>query len=72
MKCPGGKLLTNSNVVSLFQACFRIGHYQTDRGKGMSGAAATGHASPYSGSLTCTACSLSVLPSETLQRLAWL
>ncbi|KAK9841755.1 hypothetical protein WJX81_000904 [Elliptochloris bilobata] len=36
MKCPGGKLLTNDNVVSLFQACFRIGHYQTDRGKGMS------------------------------------
>ena len=50
MKCPGGKLLTNSNVVSLFQACFRIGHYQTDRGKGMSGAAATRHPLPYIGS----------------------
>jgi hypothetical protein len=39
MKCPGGRLLTNANVVSLFQACFRIGHYQTERGKGVSGAA---------------------------------
>ncbi len=39
MKCPGGRLLTNGNVVSLFQACFRIGHYQTERGKGVSGAA---------------------------------
>eukprot|EP00884_Botryococcus_braunii_P022699 jgi/Botrbrau1/9112/Bobra.0305s0016.2 len=36
MRCPGGKLLTNDNVINIFQACFRIGHYQTERSKDMS------------------------------------
>lgn len=26
IKCPGGWLLTNDNVINIFQACFRIGH----------------------------------------------
>lgn len=26
VKCPGGSLLTNDNVINIFQACFRIGH----------------------------------------------
>jgi len=39
MRCPGRDLLTNDNIISIFQACFRIGHYQTERSKDMSGAA---------------------------------
>ena len=38
MACPGGRLLSHENVLSIFQACFRIGHYQTERAKDMSGA----------------------------------
>ena len=38
MRCPGRDLLTNDNIISIFQACFRIGHYQTERSKDMSGA----------------------------------
>ena len=30
-------MLTHENVLSIFQACFRIGHYQTERSKDMSG-----------------------------------
>ena len=26
VKCPGGCLLTNDNVINIFQASFRIGH----------------------------------------------
>ena len=37
VRCPGGELLTHENVLSIFQACFRIGHYQTERSKDMSG-----------------------------------
>ena len=37
VRCPMGNLLTNSNVIDIFQACFRIGHYQTEKSKGMSG-----------------------------------
>ena len=37
MRCPGRDLLTNDNIISIFQACFRIGHYQTERSKDMSG-----------------------------------
>ena len=37
MKCPGGDLLSHENILSIFQACFRIGHYQTERSKDMSG-----------------------------------
>ena len=35
---PGRRLLSHENVLSMFQACFRIGHYQTERSKDMSGA----------------------------------
>lgn len=38
VKCPGGQLLSHKNILSIFQACFRIGHYQTERSKDMSGA----------------------------------
>jgi hypothetical protein len=38
VKCPGGRLLSHENILSIFQACFRIGHYQTERSKDMSGA----------------------------------
>lgn len=37
MRCPGVNLLTNDNIISIFQACFRIGHYPTERSKDMSG-----------------------------------
>ena len=37
MKCPGMELLTNDNIINMFQACFRIGHYQTERNKDQSG-----------------------------------
>ena len=37
VKCPGGELLSHENILSIFQACFRIGHYQTERSKDMSG-----------------------------------
>lgn len=37
VQCPMGELLTNGNVIEIFQACFRIGHYQTERSKGMTG-----------------------------------
>ncbi|EIE18029.1 Sec7-domain-containing protein, partial [Coccomyxa subellipsoidea C-169] len=33
VKCPGGQLLSHDNILSIFQACFRIGHYQTERSK---------------------------------------
>ena len=40
IKCPGSHLLTNQNLIDIFQACFRIGHYQGDSNssKGMQGA----------------------------------
>ena len=44
MRCPGVNLLTNDNIISIFQACFRIGHYPTERSKDMSGNA---HATTY-------------------------
>ena len=37
IKCPGSQLLTNQNLIDIFQACFRIGHYQGDSSKGMQG-----------------------------------
>lgn len=37
VRCPMGELLTNGNVIDIFQACFRIGHYQTEKSKGMTG-----------------------------------
>ncbi|KAK9918480.1 hypothetical protein WJX75_004379 [Coccomyxa subellipsoidea] len=36
VRCPGGRLLSHENILSIFQACFRIGHYQTERSKDMS------------------------------------
>ena len=30
-------MLTHENVLSILLACFRIGHYQMERGKKMSG-----------------------------------
>ena len=41
VRCPMGELLTNGGVIDIFQACFRIGHYQTERSKGMTGAYTT-------------------------------
>ena len=43
VRCPGGELLTHENVLSIFQACFRIGHYQTERSKDMSGTSCLPH-----------------------------
>ena len=34
-----GELLTNGNVIDIFHACFRIGHYQPERSKGTTGGA---------------------------------
>lgn len=34
---PLGKMLTNDNVINVFQACYRIGHYQTEKGRDTSG-----------------------------------
>lgn len=42
VRCSMGELLTNGSVIDIFQACFRIGHYQTEKSKGMTGA----HAPP--------------------------
>ena len=39
VRCPLGELLTNGNVIDIFHACFRIGHYQPERSKGTTGGA---------------------------------
>ena len=39
VRCSLGKLLTNGNVIDIFHACFRIGHYQPERSKGTTGGA---------------------------------
>lgn len=52
MRCPGGDYLTNDNVIDIFHACFRIGHYQTERSKDMSGALSDNDA-PLQRSLLC-------------------
>ncbi|EFN55517.1 hypothetical protein CHLNCDRAFT_133932 [Chlorella variabilis] len=31
--CPAGALLTNDNLINIFQACYRIGHFQTEKGR---------------------------------------
>ncbi|PSC74405.1 ARF guanine-nucleotide exchange factor GNOM isoform B [Micractinium conductrix] len=31
--CPAGGLLTNDNLINIFQACYRIGHFQTEKGR---------------------------------------
>ncbi len=35
--CPGGAALSNDNLISIFQACYRIGHFQTEKGRDTSG-----------------------------------
>jgi hypothetical protein len=35
--CPSGALLTNDNLINIFQACYRIGHFQTEKGRDTSG-----------------------------------
>ena len=37
--CPSGTLLTNDNLINIFQACYRIGHFQTEKGRDTSGRA---------------------------------
>lgn len=37
VRCAAGCHLSNRNVILIFEACFRIGHYQTERSKDMSG-----------------------------------
>lgn len=32
-----GHLLTDDNLINIFQACYRIGHYQTEKGRDTSG-----------------------------------
>ena len=39
VRCSLGELLTNGNVIDIFHACFRIGHYQPERSKGTTGGA---------------------------------
>ncbi|KAK9828895.1 hypothetical protein WJX72_002652 [[Myrmecia] bisecta] len=36
IRCPGAQLMSDSNVINVFQACYRIGHFNTDRTKDMS------------------------------------
>mmetsp|Transcript_17390 Transcript_17390/g.52068 ORF Transcript_17390/g.52068 Transcript_17390/m.52068 type:complete len:1953 (-) Transcript_17390:228-6086(-) len=36
VRCAAGCHLSNRNVILIFEACFRIGHYQTERSKDMS------------------------------------
>ncbi|PRW57821.1 ARF guanine-nucleotide exchange factor GNOM-like [Chlorella sorokiniana] len=31
--CPAGAVLTNDNLITIFQACYRIGHFQTEKGR---------------------------------------
>lgn len=33
VKCPQGFFLTHDNLIDIFQACYRIGHIRTDRGR---------------------------------------
>lgn len=33
MRSPQGRLLTHDNLINIFQACYRIGHYQTEKGR---------------------------------------
>ena len=42
VRSPWGRLLSHDNLLNIFQACYRIGHYQTEKGRDTSGAAAGG------------------------------
>jgi hypothetical protein len=44
VKSQWGRLLTDDNLINIFQACYRIGHYQTEKGRDTSGAAWLGSA----------------------------
>ena len=33
VKCPQGKMLSHSNLIDIFQACYRIGHMKTEKGR---------------------------------------
>jgi brefeldin A-resistance guanine nucleotide exchange factor 1 len=35
--CPAGPLLSDDSLIGLFQACYQVGHYQTEKGKDTSG-----------------------------------
>lgn len=37
VKSEQGRLLTDDNLINIFQACYRIGHYQTEKGRDTSG-----------------------------------
>ena len=37
VKCPGGKLLTDMNLIDIFQACFKIGHFTGNAQKEITG-----------------------------------
>ena len=58
VRCSLGELLTNGNVIDIFHACFRIGHYQPERSKGTTG-----------GAVPSTCASASMLPAATC---AWI
>ncbi len=38
VKSQWGRLLTDDNLINIFRACYRIGHYQTEKGRDVSGA----------------------------------
>ena len=33
VNCPQGKMLSHSNLIDIFQACYRIGHMKTEKGR---------------------------------------
>ena len=33
VRCSHGRLLTHDNLINVFQACYRIGHYRTEKGR---------------------------------------
>ena len=33
VRSPQGRLLTHDNIINVFQACYRIGHFQTEKGR---------------------------------------
>lgn len=37
VKCPGGKSLTDMNLIDIFQACFKIGHFTGNAQKEITG-----------------------------------
>ena len=37
VKCPGGLLLTDMNLIDIFQACFKIGHFTGNAQKEITG-----------------------------------